>query len=375
MTKKNVAVAMSGGVDSSVAAALLYKENFNVVGLTMHLWDYDGVGGNVQSDTSCCSLDAVYDARAVCEKIGIPHYVVDVREEFRNEIINNFISEYLHGRTPNPCILCNSIMKWTVLYNKAAQLGMDYLATGHYAIVEYDPGIDRYLLKKGADPAKDQSYALWALTQEKLRITKLPLGKLSKPEVREIAAEIGLKTTEKRESQDICFIPDNDYNRFLIEQEPELNEKVRGGEIVDTRGNTLGIHKGYPFYTIGQRRGLGIAIGKPMYVVDIDAKRNRIVVGEKYDLQSSGLLAEQANWISGVPSNKGINVEAKIRYNDPGTAATIYATNETGIRVVFHEKAEAVTPGQSVVFYQDDVVVGGGIITKNLKNSDADSRH
>lgn len=373
MEKKNVAVAMSGGVDSSVAAALLHKQHYNVVGLTMHLWDYDGVGGNISNDASCCSLDSIHDARAVCDNIGIPHYVVDVREEFKTNIIDNFISEYLQGRTPNPCILCNSLMKWTVLYKRAAQLGMDYLATGHYAIVEYNEQKQRYILKKGIDPTKDQSYALWALTQDQLKITKFPLGELSKLQVREIATEFGLKTRQKQESQDICFIPDNDYNRFLNEQDPELSEKVEGGKIVDTSGRMLGNHKGYPFYTIGQRRGLGIAVGRPIYVVDIDAGNNRIVVGDKTDLHSHGLIAKQANWISLQPAKEGIEAEVKIRYNDPGKMATVFADNRTELKVLFHEPVEAVTPGQSVVFYQNDIVVGGGIIANNLKNKESES--
>lgn len=361
-----MAVAMSGGVDSSVAAALLHKQQHNVVGLTMHLWDYDGVGGNELNEANCCSMESIHDARAVCDKIGVPHYVVDVRKEFRTKIIADFISEYMHGRTPNPCILCNSIMKWTVLYKRATELGADYLATGHYAIVEYNEQKQRFVLRKGIDHTKDQSYALWALTQEQLKITEFPLGKLSKSIVREIAAEFGLKTKQKQESQDICFIPDNDYNRFLHEQDPELSEKVQGGEIVDTSGNMLGNHKGYPFYTVGQRRGLGVALGKPIYVVDIDAENNRIVVGDKTDLLSHGLIATQANWISHQPVKQGIEAEAKIRYNDPGKMATVFALSETEIKVLFHEPAEAVTPGQSVVFYNNDIVLGGGIITNNL---------
>ena len=361
-----VAVAMSGGVDSSVAAALLKEQGYSVIGLTMHLWDYDGVGGNVFNESSCCSVESMDDARAVCQRLDIPHYVVDVREEFRRQVIRNFIDEYLEGRTPNPCILCNSIMKWKVLFNKAKQIGASFLATGHYAQVAFDEKLQRYILKKGSDPSKDQSYALWALTQQQLKYTIFPLGRHSKSEVRYIAAQLNLKTKQKSESQEICFIPDNDYRRFLREQVPELELRLHRGQIVDTEGRVLGTHDGYPFFTIGQRRKLGIAVGKPLYVTQIDAEQNRIVVGEKEELQASGLFADKVNWIAmGVPPS-AIRAMTKIRYNDNGKMASIYPLSPHEIVVQFEEQHQAVTPGQSVVFYQQENVVGGGVIARGL---------
>lgn len=359
---KTVAVAMSGGVDSSVAAALLKQDGFDVIGLTMHLWDYDSVGGNVFNETSCCSVETANDARYVCENLGIPHYVIDVRDEFEKFVIANFSSEYLKGRTPNPCILCNSEMKWKVLQQKGIELGCYYFSTGHYARINFDEESGRYFLLRGIDRAKDQAYALWRLTQEQLRQTLFPLGDLTKAEVRQIAEKMNLKTKDKRESQEICFVPDDDYSRFLNERFPGLKTKLVDGKIVDQGGNILGEHKGFPFYTIGQRKGLGIAVGKPIYVTQINAEKNTVTVGDRDNLNAKGLIASNVNWISIEHLTKPLKVNTKIRYNDSGRAATIFAGNNGEVKVIFENFHQAVTPGQSVVFYDGEIVVGGAVI-------------
>ena len=363
---KKVAVAMSGGVDSSVAAVLLQQQGYEVIGLTMHLWDYDAVGGNVFNESSCCSVETANDARAVCQSLGIPHYVIDVRDDFEKRVIQNFSREYLNGRTPNPCVLCNSEIKWDVLMQKGIELGCEFFATGHFARVEKDEKTGRSLLLRGLDASKDQAYALWRLNQDQLRRTILPLGELTKKQVRELAAKFDLKTKDKQESQEICFVPDNSYARFLHERHPELESKLENGKIVDHEGNVLGEHKGFPFYTIGQRKGLGIALGKPAYVTDIDAKSNVIVVGSRDDLNVRGLVARETNWISVEKLETPMSVTAKIRYNDSGRAAEIFPDGEDSVRVIFEEFHSAVTPGQSAVFFDGDVVVGGGVIEEPL---------
>lgn len=358
---------MSGGVDSSVAAALLKEQGYDVIGLTMHLWDYDNVGGNVFNETSCCSVETANDARAVCQNLGVPHYVIDVRSEFEDYVISNFSNEYLRGRTPNPCILCNSEIKWKTLLKKADELGCDYFSTGHYARVNFDKDSNRYHLLRGSDYSKDQAYALWRLTQAQLKRTIFPLGELNKKEVRKIAEQFNLKTKHKQESQEICFVPDDDYSRFLNERHPELVDAINNGEIVDQSGKTLGHHRGYPFYTIGQRKGLGIAVGKPIYVTKIDADSNKVFVGDKEDLQSKGLIANETNWITIEDLTSPLNVKAKIRYNDTGRDATVFPETNGQVKVMFNTFHQAITPGQSVVFYQDDVVIGGAVIERTTK--------
>ncbi|HDP97600.1 MAG TPA: tRNA 2-thiouridine(34) synthase MnmA [bacterium] len=363
---KTVAVAMSGGVDSSVAAALLQRAGYQVVGLTMHLWDYPGVGGNVFSETSCCSVETANDARSVCENLGIAHYVIDVREEFETAVIDNFAAEYLSGRTPNPCILCNSEIKWKILLQKGRELGADFFSTGHYAQVVWDENSRRFQLLRGKDRSKDQVYALWRLTQDQLKRTILPLGGLTKTEVRTIAAELDLKTKDKQESQEICFIPDDDYSRFLSDRFPEIKHRLINGKILDQQGTIVGEHRGYPFYTIGQRKGLGVALGKPVYVTNIDATTNTVVVGENEALRAKGLVASQVNWISIEKFDTPLKVVAKIRYNDSGRTAMIFPETTEQVRVLFEEYHSAITPGQSVVFFQDEIVVGGGVIEKAI---------
>ncbi len=366
-SRKTVAVAMSGGVDSSVAAALLKQQGYDVIGLTMHVWDYERVGGNTFSESSCCSLDAMYDARAVCHSLAISHYVIDVRDEFEKYVIHNFEDDYLKGRTPNPCVLCNSKIKWEVLLKKAVELDCDYFSTGHYARISFDQAAGRYILRRGLDRSKDQAYALWGLSQEQLKRTIFPLGSLSKNEARELANSLNIKTKNKPESQEICFIPDNDYSRFLKARSPDLFAKIGDGEILDQQGNVLGYHKGYPFYTIGQRKGLGVSLGKPMYITEIDAATNKIVIGEKDDLNNKGLLANHINWIALEKLISPLEAEVQIRYNDLGHKAIISPAENNSVKVLFDEFHQAVTPGQSVVFFKGDVVVGGGVIERGLK--------
>ena len=361
MTKTHVkvAIAMSGGVDSSVAALLLQQAGYDVFGITMHHYDETILPGKVNDLPLFTSID---DARSVCERLDIPHYSVDIREEFARLIIQNFEDEYFIARTPNPCVRCNPLIKWTVLRDRANDYGATHFATGHYASVIYRQSDDRFLLKMGLDRAKDQSYVLWGLTQDHLRNTMLPLGEYTKKQVRELATKYHLETSHKQDSQEICFISDNDYPRFLESRHPEKIASLGHGEIVDMSGKRVGYHKGYPFYTIGQRKKLGLALNQPVYVVHIDAGLNRVVIGDKQDLQARQLMATQTNWIAVECLSQPMKVLTRIRYNDPGRMATIYPEPDRTIRVVFEQVAEAVTPGQSVVFYADDLLVGGGII-------------
>jgi len=366
---ETVVVAMSGGVDSSVAAALLHERGYRVIGVTMNLWDYERVGGNINRDSGCCSIDTMDDARAVCHKLGVPHYVVNFREQFEAAVTDNFISEYMEGRTPNPCVRCNTYIKWGVLIQKAEELGADKIATGHYARVTYDDASGRYILKRGKDAKKDQSYALWGIRQFGLARTLFPVGEFIKDEIRQIARRLGLRTAEKPESQEICFIPDNDYTRYLRMKRPEIETQLREGEIVDQSGNRLGSHAGFPFYTIGQRKGLGISAPQPVYVTEIDAGNNRIVVGSNDDLRHAGLIADNVNWIAVEKLEGEMEVQAKIRYNDPGAPSVIRPSENDSVELCFTEPQRAVTPGQSVVLYQGDVVVGGGVIRSFIKNA------
>ncbi|MCZ6818795.1 MAG: tRNA 2-thiouridine(34) synthase MnmA [Calditrichaeota bacterium] len=365
--KETVVVAMSGGVDSSVAAALLHERGFDVIGVTMNLWDYDRVGGNINRDSGCCSIDTMDDARCVCSTLGIPHYVVNFREEFEAAVTDNFIREYLDGRTPNPCVRCNTFIKWGVLLKKAEELGADKIATGHYARSGYDETTGRYILRRGLDVNKDQSYALWGIRQHGLANTLFPVGEYTKPEIRQMAHRFNLRTAEKKESQEICFIPDNDYARYLKKQRPDLVE-MADGEIVNANGEVLGAHRGFPFYTIGQRKGLGLSMPNPVYVTEIDADANRITVGSSDGLVHVGLVADEVNWVSISCPNDELEVEAKIRYNSPGSNARIRPKSAHEVEVVFNEPERAVTPGQSVVFYQGDVVIAGGVIRSFVKD-------
>lgn len=361
-----VVVAMSGGVDSSVAAGILAAEGYDLVGVTLKTYRYEDVGGNGGNESSCCSLDGINDARAVAAQLGFPHYTLDFSERFGFEVIDNFVGEYLAGRTPNPCVVCNRTIKWEELLRKADALGADFIATGHYARVRQDHASGRWILSRGADASKDQSYALWGLTQESLSRTLFPLGSRTKPEVREIGEKLGLKVAGKPESFEICFIPDNDYGRFLRERIPTLEKSVGGGEMV-RGGEVVGRHAGYPFYTIGQRRGLGLAVGEPLYVTAIDAAANRVMLGTERELYSDGLVAESVNGVQYRDLASGLKVHAKIRYKDEGGPATLRMLPDGAVEVLFDAPRRAVTPGQSVVFYEGDDVVGGGIIARALK--------
>jgi tRNA-specific 2-thiouridylase len=361
---KMVVVAMSGGVDSSVTAALLVEQGYNVIGMTMKTYDFDEVGGNIANETSCCGLGAMNDARMAAAKIGIPHYVVDLREAFGREVIGNFVEEYLKGRTPNPCVICNREIKWGELMRKAEALGADYVATGHYARIRFDSTRNRYAVSKAQNEAKDQSYALWALSQSALKKTLFPLGSMHKQEVRKLAQKVGLRNANKPESFEICFVADNNYERFLKERVPDLENQVAGGNIIK-EGEVVGKHRGYPFYTIGQRRGIG-AYGKPMYVTGIDSPGNAIRVGEESDLFHRGLRARNLNLVSRSELSDGMPVYAKVRYKDQASPARVFSEGDGEFRVVFEEPKRAVTPGQSIVLYEGDDIVGGGIIESVL---------
>ncbi len=359
---RTVVVAMSGGVDSSVAAALLNEQGYNVIGVTMKTYEFDEVGGNVENETSCCGLGAINDARLVAAKLGIPHYVVDFRKPFGREVIDYFVDEYLHGRTPNPCIICNREIKWGELLRKAEALGADFVATGHYARLRFDSDRNRYVISRAHDLNKDQSYALWAVSQYALSQTLFPLGNMTKPQVRQIAQRYGLRTANKQESYEICFVADNNYERFLKERVPELETQIAGGDIV-WDGRVVGRHRGFPFYTIGQRRGLG-SFGQPVYVTKIDSATNTVYVGQEGDLLHRALLARNINVVSTEELKDGTRIQAKVRYKDEATLATLYWEDKDSARIIFDEPKRAITPGQSVVLYQGDDLMGGGIIDR-----------
>lgn len=347
---------MSGGVDSSVAAHLLVEQGYEVIGLFMRL----GIDklDTITKTKVCCSLEDANDARSVADQLGIQFHVLNFKEAF-DRIIDNFCTEYLNGRTPNPCIVCNQELKFGRLLDFAKMLNADYIATGHYARVEKLQG--RYLLKKGVDARKDQSYVLFSLNQEQLSRTLFPLGVVTKETVRQIAKDLNLKTKDKPESQDICFVLDNNYHTILYER---FGDRITPGILKDTHGNILGKHPGAPFFTIGQRKGLGVALGSPRYVIDIDPKENTVVVGTDEELMENELMASALNWISIANLAEPLEVQVKIRYNHIPAPAVIYPCESDTVRVVFKDPQRAITPGQAVVFYQDDIVVGGGWIER-----------
>ncbi|MCI0708412.1 MAG: tRNA 2-thiouridine(34) synthase MnmA [Ignavibacteriae bacterium] len=362
-----VVVAMSGGVDSSVAAALLLEQGYKVIGVTMKTYEFDDVGGNVANETSCCGLGAMNDARMVASQLGIPHYVVDFRKAFGKEVIDNFVAEYLRGRTPNPCIICNREIKWGELLRKADALGADFIATGHYAQVRFNSERKRYVVSQSLDLRKDQSYALWALSQQALSRTMFPLGAQLKKETRRLAEQFGLRTASKRESYEICFVPDNKYERFLKERVPQLETEVVNGDIV-WEGKVVGRHRGYPFYTVGQRKGIG-AYGEPVYVTQIESETNTVHIGREEDLLQRELVAENVNFIGIERLENPLRVDAAVRYKDVHSPATLYPLHGGAVRVVFDEPKKAITPGQSVVFYEGSDVLGGGVIDRIAKTN------
>lgn len=364
MKDRRVIVAMSGGVDSSVAAALLHEEGYEVIGITMKTWGFMEVGGAPKHESGCCSLDAIYDAKNVANKFGIPHYTVDFTKAFEKAVIEDFVDEYLHGRTPNPCVVCNRKIKWEELLTKANALDAKFVATGHYASIEYNEQSNRYCLKKSADDNKDQTYALWGVTQESLSRTLLPLGKYTKPEIRQLAEKFELKTANKPDSQEICFVADNNYERFLRERIPEVIDTIDEGDIV-YKGEKVGKHKGIPFYTVGQRRGLGMAMGKPVYVKDINYETNTIVIGDKEDLLENILEATDLNYVSVDCLEPGSIVIAKIRYSDKGTPAQVIEAGEDSFKIKFLSPKSAISPGQSAVLYDEQgYLLAGGVITR-----------
>ena len=408
MSPQTIAVAMSGGVDSSTVAAMLRAEGHNVVGLTMQLWNQrrlagrEGMPEKVQG--RCCSIDDVYDARRVAEELGIPYYVVNHEERFERDVVRPFIDEYLSGRTPIPCSLCNNHLKFDQLLITARQIGADMLATGHYARCEFSAERNRWLLRRAADPAKDQTYFLFGLTQEQLSRTLFPLGHMNKPQVRELAREHHLALAEKPDSQEICFVPGGDYKRFIDAYLSEQGEQLpdTSGELVTTDGKVLGHHEGVHNFTVGQRKGLGVATGSPLYVININGAEGKVTVGGNDDLLSRTLIARDVNWIaidnledelarqnelvrssndgvgsrtavssSSVPSvssvvksSSSLRVHAKIRHRHEPAPAVLENAPNGEVRVTFDEPQRAVTPGQAVVFYQDDLVVGGGWIAE-----------
>ncbi|MBL7987414.1 MAG: tRNA 2-thiouridine(34) synthase MnmA [Chlorobi bacterium] len=358
---KRVIVGMSGGLDSSVAAALLVEQGYEVIGITIKTYRYEDVGGNVGSDTSCCSLDGINDARRVAMALGIPHYVYDFTETFGREIIDYFTAGYLAGDTPNPCVMCNRKIKWAEMLRRADALGADFIATGHYAKLRQDPASGRHILSRGNDREKDQSYALWAVEQSALARTLFPLADLTKPESRAIAHRLNLPVAGKRESYEICFIPDNDYKRFLRDNVEGLEDQVAGGEIVRD-GEVIGKHNGYPFYTVGQRRGIGVAAPEPLFVIGVFPQNNQVEVGTADQLMHQGLTADTVNLIKYDSLPQPTRLIAKIRYKDEGAMATGHTTPDGILHLRFDEPRRAITPGQSVVLYEGDDVVGGGII-------------
>ena len=355
--RKRVLLGMSGGVDSSVAGYLLREQGYDVIGVTMKVWPQDCIS---RAEDKCCGPQAVADARAVAHSLGIPHYVVDEADRFERTVIDYFTSEYQAGRTPNPCVMCNEKLKFGNLWGKAEALGCDYIATGHYAIIEHHR--DRVLLRKGVDPRKDQSYFLFSLRQPQLRHALTPLGTMRKPEIRKIARSLGLKVADKIDSQEICFVPGNDYKAFLRSHLGE-NEFHRG-EIYDVEGNFVGEHDGIELFTIGQRKGLPGGSAKPRYVVDLDAETNRVIVGDVEDLVCDEFEIDRTNWIARELPDEDVDATVKIRYSHPGTPATVTSLENHRARIRLHEPQRAITPGQAAVIYDGDVVIGGGWICR-----------
>lgn len=365
MSKKGkVLVAMSGGIDSSVTAMMLHEQGYEVIGITMKTWDYESSGSS-KRETGCCSLDSINDARSMAVSFGFPHYILDIRGEFGEFIINNFVEEYLAGRTPNPCVLCNTHIKWDALLKRADMLDCEFIATGHYAQLREENS--RRVIFKGTDLTKDQTYVLWGLSQQSLKRTMFPLGGYKKTEIKQMAKDAGFyDLANKSESYDICFVPDNDYRAFLKHRMPELETKVEGGDYF-FKGKKVGTHRGYPFYTVGQRKGLDIALGTPVFVKEIIPETNTVILGDKDDLAENHLQVRDFNLIKYPQLPHDFQGLTKIRYKDQGTMATIN-TIDNKLDVIFQSPVSGVAPGQSAVIYEGSDLVGGGFIDrkKNL---------
>ena len=368
--KKKVLAAVSGGVDSITALLILREEGYDVAAAHMKLWDYADVGGDSFHDGRCCSLEAINDLQIICNSFSIPFYVFNLSGEFKKIVINNFVSEYKAGRTPNPCILCNTHLKWSIFLRKAIEIGCEYIATGHYARLEYDNDRKRFVLRKGIDATRDQSYALWGLGQGALSHTLLPLGKYLKLEVRQLARKFNLKNAEKPESREICFIADDDYHRFLREWEEKHGGRPKAGDIVFKNGAVAGRHQGIQYYTIGQRKGLGLSNPTPLYVNRIDVQSNRVIIGDEAELYSARTMVRNINWVSIASPAGEFPADVKIRYLHQPAPAIVKPIGENasvnpafdGAEIEFETQQRAITPGQSAVFYDGEVLLGGGII-------------
>ncbi len=354
-----VLVAMSGGIDSTISALMLHQQGYEVVGITMKTWDYAASGGS-KKETGCCNIDSFNDARQAAVQHGFPHYILDIREEFGGAVIENFVEEYIAGRTPNPCVLCNTHIKWSALLKRANALDCDFIATGHYVKVREENS--RYVLSKAKDLSKDQSYVLWGLGQDCLSRSIYPLGDYLKTEVRQIALDMGYpELSKKAESYEICFVPDNDYRGFLKRQVNGLEERVDGGNFVLSDGSIVGKHKGYPFYTIGQRKGLDIALGRPIFVTRIIPETNTVVLGDAHELDQNVMTVGGLNMVKYDAIPEDLEAITKIRYKDPGSLSHVHHEGDKA-QVRFYEPVKGIAPGQSAVFYEGDDVVAGGII-------------
>lgn len=368
MSKKGkVLVAMSGGIDSTVTAIMLHEQGYEVIGITMKTWDYASAGAS-KKETGCCSLDSINDAREIAVNRGFHHFIVDIREEFGDYVINNFVDEYIAGRTPNPCVLCNTHIKWESLLRRADAMDCEFIATGHYA--KMNQRNDRYYVSKGLDHHKDQSYVLWGVSQDCLRRTMFPVGGFHKPAIKQMARDMGLiELANKAESYEICFIPDNDYRGFLKRRKPDLEASVKGGQFVNQEGAVIGTHDGYPFYTVGQRKGLGKAFGEPMFVTEINPDTNIVTLGREEDLDKNGMWVRNINMQKYASIEGKMNAVTKVRYKHEGLDSSLQMIDHR-VKVEFNGKVSGIAPGQSAVFYEGEDVIGGGHIVSSYNISE-----